>query len=69
MRLFRQTNIHLDADAVINEAFTLCAGPKGYILKSFILVSYAQNKTKSIGVSEAKSSCIWFVNGGIINSY
>ena len=28
-----------------------------------------QNKTKSIGVSEANSSCIWFVNGGIINSY
>ena len=30
---------------------------------------YAKNKTKSIGVSEANSSCIWFVNGGIINSY
>ena len=28
-----------------------------------------RNKTKSIGVSEANSSCIWFVNGGIINSY
>ena len=27
------------------------------------------NKTKSIGVSEANSSCIWFLNGGIINSY
>ena len=27
------------------------------------------NKTKSIGVSEANYLCIWFVNGGIINSY
>ena len=26
------------------------------------------NKTKSIGVSEANYSCIWFLNGGIINS-
>ena len=27
------------------------------------------NKTKSIGVSDANYSCIWFLNGGIINSY
>ena len=27
------------------------------------------NKTKSIGVSEANYSCIWFLNGVIINSY
>ena len=27
-----------------------------------------ENKTKSIGVSEANYSCIWFLNGGIINS-
>ena len=27
------------------------------------------NKTKSIGVSEANYSCIWFLNGGIINRY
>ena len=27
------------------------------------------NKTKSIGVSEANYTCIWFLNGGIINSY
>ena len=27
------------------------------------------NKTKSIGVSEANYSCIWFLNGDIINSY
>ena len=28
-----------------------------------------KNKTKSIGVSEANYSCIWFLNGDIINSY
>ena len=27
------------------------------------------NKTKSIGVSEADYSCIWFLNSGIINGY
>ena len=30
---------------------------------------FKKNNTKSIGVSEANYSCIWFLNGGIINSY
>ena len=30
---------------------------------------YNKNKTKSIGVSKANYSCIWFLNGGTINSY
>ena len=36
-------------------------------IKSFI--EFEINKTKSIEVSEAIYLCIWFLNGGIINSY
>ena len=43
--------------------------PSLYSRTVYSLRVFNINKTKSIGVSEANSSCIWFLNGGIIDSY